>query len=233
MFTNVFAKGITNEEGYIVSEKVGTLVPGNTEVAHAVAHATQLLARTSLDERFIELNFELLPFDVLIQHNQIAEHIVFQNIGFIQEEIAKDVVSGDMELLMNFLSFSYPYYINEAVIGRCVSALAQFANTVHDDVLEEFTTLVNVYVDVVSKEFVMNNINDFTYNLLTAALKRKDITRAELMDRLDDIMLSEIMTWMFEFVDLTEEEEAEVVDYRTKENKQLLIDLFLVKSKEA
>lgn len=225
---NIILNALTNEEGYLDYEKVQTVLPKEyrDNMIEANRYIMELLAKTELDDEFINRYFTDLPLDTLLEHNEIPENIILKFKDNVFTEIIGDIVLyHDLSTFQTFLSKGFSYQLNEELITKIMNDLMK--NPV-EELIEDFSAIINAFCRFVSREFILENIHEAGYSILAVALQRDDITDEDIKTHLDDIEIEEIGTWIWEFIEKDEEDDS----IFTKENKELLYRILLWKANE-
>lgn len=225
---NIILNALTDEEGYLDYEKVQTVLPKEyrDNIIEANRYIMELLAKTELDDEFINRYFTVLPLDTLLEHNEIPENIILKFKDNVFTEIIGDIVLyHDLSTFQTFLSKGFSYQLNEELITKIMNDLMK--NPV-EELIEDFSAIINAFCRFVSREFILENIHEAGYSILAVAIQRDDITDEDIKTHLDDMEIEEIGTWIWEFIEKDEEDDS----IFTKENKELLYRILLWKANE-
>jgi hypothetical protein len=230
--TNVFEQALTKEDGTVDFSKAMSLAPDYMirNVQSIIPWVMNMLAQTKLSEEFIRKNFAYIPFGTLIINNDVPQDVIETNIEAVFSKFIFGLGSEEFdEKVIYFFQQGYEPHVYEKIIEGCFT---YFENDQLDDEVKEdiegFSHIINAYPEIVSKEFIIHYSNDIGYMLLTAALKRDDISVEDLINHIDDISLDEITTWMAEFEDQERDEDS----LFNTSNWNMLIKVFKYKAAE-
>jgi hypothetical protein len=204
---NVLLQVLTNVEGQIIPENLKSIIPDNMSAPQALQHAMDILARTKLDDSFIKRYFSQFSLDILLEYNKVSETIMWENLDYVVSEILNDMVLNDDDEIFQLIfeqDFSSQFF--ESILR----ALFVFMmNTkLDEEPLDLFSANINAISEKVSKTFLLSNVKDDQFMLLTAALKRDDVSVEDLVENIDSISLEEIITWITEFQDNDRDEDS-------------------------
>lgn len=222
---NVLLQAVTNEEGAIRYDIAKQLFPKSNSEQDAMMQLVYLLSNTNLDVEFIEKAFPVIPLEMLLMNSDVPESIIENHMDIVFSKLLNSVVNHENgNMFIQIFSKEYSPHIYEEIISRFFTYMTH--NEVSEEAFDVFSNVINAYVNLVSKDFIMNNIHDVGYYLLVSALQRDDITLDDLYAHLDDISFDEVNALREQFID----EEYEEGTAKTQENCDLVYNVLAAKA---
>jgi hypothetical protein len=223
---NVLLKVITNNEGQIIHENLKSIIPDYMAPVQAMKHVMNIIAKTKLNDKFIERYFSQLPLDIVLEYNSVPETIIRNKFELVIPEILNDIfINDDIEILQLLFKQDYSADLYEQII---TSIIVYLMNETHDveEQTDLFTQTINAYCEMVSKDFILKNLHEYGYYAITAAMERNDISVEDLVANIDKISLDEITTWISEFQDNERDEDT----LFNTSNWNMLVNILSVKA---
>lgn len=202
------------DNGVIDVPAVEEHVPANFEIdrssqedyeAGLTDFAYSLVSRVKLPLGFIRGNFEHLHFHILINSNVLPEDLLIEKYDHIAELIHSSEY-GEM-IIQSLFEYEFSTDVFDKIIGgvfdrmETMETRAKLAAVINETIHEN--------VDSFSHDFILENVCELGFELLTASLFRDDITDDDLIENIDLISYDSIYRVLFAFEKSLEAEDED------------------------
>lgn len=208
---NEFLKAIFNEDGLVNEDALDFIPPYFADLEEKTEYLYNVLSYMKLPLDFIKEHYLNLNPLRLIKNNELP--VVFlrnEAFSYLMTHVIHELSHhGHSHLFEGLVSMDYGTTFNHQLL----SELMLYFDTegVDESVSEYFSNILHAIVDYVDKDFIMNNIGENGFSILTAFMRRteSDITLAELIENVDKIEMGEILIYIDAYKELAERRQAE------------------------